>query len=115
DRGLYVDDGDVLALARSTLGVVRALLAERVDLFFDLELYSAAAAVLSAVSCARNRYGFYWHSARFKHWSYTHIVKFGTNKPVSRLYLQLGLAAGTHDVPIDRLGPITVSPADGRA
>lgn len=115
DRGLYVDDDNVLALGHSTLGVVRSLLAERVDFFFDLELYSAAASVLSALSCARNRYGFYWHSAGFKKNAYTHIVKFGTNKPVARLYLQLGLAAGTQDVPIDRLGPIAVSAADRRS
>src|SRR5262249_40893250 len=52
--------------------------------------------------------------AQFKKRSYTHIVQFGPNKPVSRLYLQLGLAAGAHDVPVDRLGPITVDAADRR-
>ena len=115
DRGRYVADDSLPALLRSTAGVVAALLRHRADLYFDLEIYSAAASILSAASCARNRYGFYRHSARFKQGSYTHLVKFATNKPVSRLYLQLGLAAGAHDVPADRLGPITVSEDDRRA
>lgn len=114
DRGLYVDDANLGTLALSTAGVIRSLVRERVDLYFDLELYSAAASVLSAFSCARNRYGFYRHSARFKQGSYTHLVKFATNKPVSRLYLQLGLAAGVRAVPTDRLGPLTTGPDDHR-
>jgi ADP-heptose:LPS heptosyltransferase len=68
--------------------------------------------VLSALSCARNRYGFYRHSARFKQNSYTHLVKFATNIPISRLYLQLGLAAGAQQAPTDVLGPLSVHPGD---
>ena len=112
DRGLYVADDSLPALLSSTGGVLAALLRDRVDLYFDLEIYSAAASVLSAVSCARNRYGFYRHSARFKRGSYTHLVKFATNKPVSRLYLQLGLAAGATDSSADQLGPLRVDVDD---
>jgi len=112
DRALYVDDDSPPALLASTIGVLRALMRERIDLYFDLEIYSAAASVLSAFSCARNRYGFYRHSARFKKGSYTHLVKFATNKPVSRLYLQLALAAGATDGAAHELGPIRVDPDD---
>lgn len=114
DRGLYLADDSFGTLAVSTAGALRALMRERIDLFFDLELYSAAASVVSALSCARNRYGFYRHSARFKKGSYTHLVKFATNKPVSRLYMQLALAAGAREVPDYELGPITVKPDDHR-
>jgi ADP-heptose:LPS heptosyltransferase len=112
DRGLYIADDSAHTLAASTLGVVRALLRDRVDLYFDLEIYSAAASVLSAFSCARNRYGFYRHSARFKKGSYTHLVKFATNKPVSRLYLQLALAAGASESDVHELGPLRVDAED---
>lgn len=114
DRALYVADEGPLDLGRSAAQVIVSLLQRRCDLFFDLELYSAAASVLTAVSCARNRYGFFRHSAQFKKGSYTHLVKFATNKPVSRLYLQLGLAAGAREVSTDAVGPITVTAEDRR-
>jgi ADP-heptose:LPS heptosyltransferase len=114
DRGLYLADDSVPALVVSTAAAIRSLMRERIDLFFDLELYSAAASVVSALSCARNRYGFYRHSATFKKGSYTHLVKFATNKPVSRLYMQLALAAGAREVPDHELGPITVHAEDHR-
>jgi lipopolysaccharide heptosyltransferase II len=114
DRALYIADDGTVDLVRTTARVVASLLRQRSDLFFDLELYSAAASVLTAASCARNRYGFFRHSAQFKKGSYTHLVKFATNKPVSRLYLQLGLAAGAREVPTDAVGPITVTEDDRR-
>jgi ADP-heptose:LPS heptosyltransferase len=114
DEGLYVADESPWAMLASAAVLMRSLARQRIDLFFDLELYSATASVLSALSCARNRYGFYRHSARFKKGSYTHLVKFAPSKPVSRSYLQLGLAAGAPDVSADRLGPLTVEPEDHR-
>jgi ADP-heptose:LPS heptosyltransferase len=113
-RGLYVADDSVRTLVLSTATVMRSLMRDRVDLFIDLELYSAAASVLSALSCARNRYGFYRQSASFKKGLYTHLVKFATNKAISRLYLQLGLAAGARELPVHELGTVTVEPDDRR-
>lgn len=115
DRALYIGDGGIGELTRTTAGVIAALLRHRSDLFFDLEIYSALASVLTAASCARNRYGFFRHSAQFKKGSYTHLVKFATNKPVARLYLQLGLAAGAREVQTDTVGPISVGDDDRRS
>ena len=112
DRGLYVADESPWGVAQSTGSLIARLIRRRIDLFLDLEVYSAAASALSALSCARNRFGFYNHSARFKRHAYTHLVKFATNRPIARLYLQLGLAAGASEVPLNRLGPIRVDAED---
>ena len=64
--GLYLADDSARHLALSAGSLIPLLIRSRVDLFLDLEVYSAAASAFSALSCARNRFGFYNHSARFK-------------------------------------------------
>jgi ADP-heptose:LPS heptosyltransferase len=94
DRGLYLDDRVPAALARDTLAAVRALAGEGIDLYFDLEVYSAASSCLSLLSMARNRFGLYRHSARFKRNLFTHLLYFNVTMPINEIYLQLLHATG---------------------
>lgn len=111
DEVIYVEEGSVVALLRSTLRAALVLMRRGVDLHLDLEVYSSYATILSLVGLARNRAGFYRTSARFKQATYTHLVFFNTSKPIRHLYLQLGRALG---VPVvdDRLLPLRISEAD---
>jgi ADP-heptose:LPS heptosyltransferase len=93
DRGLYLDDRSPAALARDTLRSLGALAAEGIDLYFDLEVYSAASSCLSLLSLARNRFGLYRHSARFKRDLFTHLLYFNVTMPIRDIYLQLLHAA----------------------
>jgi ADP-heptose:LPS heptosyltransferase/SAM-dependent methyltransferase len=114
DDAVYVDDRNLRVLLGTTVRAVLRLIRQRVDLFFDLEVYSAYATLLALCSMARNRYGFYRQSARFKLGIYTHLVYFNTQKPVRRLYLQLGAAAGVLLPADEALGPLRIGEGDRR-
>ena len=66
DDAVYVDDANPSALLTSTARACAALLARKIDLYFDLEVYSAGASIVSIVSGARNRIGFYRVSAQVR-------------------------------------------------
>lgn len=112
DEGIYVDDSNPTVLAATTAQAVAQLLARKVDLYFDLEVYSAGASVLSVLSGARNRVGFYRGSARFKKGIYTHLTVFNPRAPISAIYRQLHLSVGGHSSMDATYGPILVRKAD---
>lgn len=112
DEGVYVDDANPKSLAASTAKAVAHLLAQKVDLYFDLEIYSAGASVLSVLSGARNRVGFYRSSARFKKGSYTHLTVFNARVPIAAIYRQLHLSTGGKKGGAEKFGPISVRASD---
>jgi ADP-heptose:LPS heptosyltransferase len=112
DEALYIDDRSLRSLVTCTASAVLRLLRGRIDLYFDLEVYSAATSVIGLVSLARNRYGFYRYTARFKRGIFTHLVYFNVRMPVSRTYLQLDLAAGGTAQEIENFGPLTIRESD---
>ena len=109
DEAIYLRDGRIETLAPDVATSMASLARRGVDLYFDLEVYSGAASILAAASFARNRYGFYRHSARFKKGNYTHLVYFNVRMPVARLYLQLYHAAGGTILDPPEFGPILLT------
>jgi len=114
DETICVDDTGLLPVALTSLRAWVTLLRRHPDLYIDLEVYSAYSCLMSLLSLARNRLGFYRHSTRFKRGIYTHLMYFNTRKPVRRIYRQLGRMTGVDDGAADVLGPISVSEADRR-
>ena len=112
DEAVYVDDANPGKLVASTAKAMIELLMRRVDLYFDLEVYSAGASVLSLASGATNRVGFYRSSARFKKGIYTHLTVFNPRAPISGIYRQLDVAVGGFKKGEPVFGPITVRPSD---
>lgn len=115
DEAVYVDDANPGELVATTAKAVVELLLRRVDLYFDLEVYSAGASVLSVVSGARNRVGFYRYSARFKKGIFTHLTVFNPRAPISSIYRQLHVAVGGFKQGEPVFGPIAVRPDDERS
>jgi heptosyltransferase-2 len=114
DRIITVDDRGMFRLARTTLRTIVQLMRAKVDLYIDLEIYSAYASIVSLLSLARNRVGFYRESAQHKRGNYTHLMYFNARSPIRYIYLQLGRMIGCEPVEPDRLGPIRVDAEDGR-
>jgi ADP-heptose:LPS heptosyltransferase len=112
DEGIYVDDADPAVLATTTAKAIAQLLSRKIDLYFDLEIYSAGASVLSVLSGARNRVGFYRGSARFKKGIYTHLTVFNPRAPIAAIYRQLHLSTGGKKGGPARYGPIVVRTSD---
>ena len=113
DDAVYLDDSGAARMAISTARAVVTLIRRRIDLYFDLELYSAFASLLALWAIARNRIGFYRRSTQYKNGTYTHLVYFNNRMPVRRLYLQLGRVVGAAHPAEDAVGPLAV-PDDAR-
>lgn len=97
DSVLYVDESRLWTLFRDTIKLVFALRRLKVDLYFDLEVYSAFAAMIPVLGLARNRYGFYLGSFMFKSGLHTHLVYFNDSKNISSIYVMLSRACGIKD------------------
>ncbi len=112
DATVTVDDRNAFRLAWSSLRATLILMRERVDLFFDLEVYSSYASIMALLSLARNRLGFYRKSAEHKLGNYTHLIYFNPRCHIRYIYLQLAHTVGAEPVEPDQLGPIRVTDAD---
>ncbi len=112
DQGLYLDDHAPLRFARDTLQALVGFAREGIDLYFDLEVYSAASSCLSALSLAKNRFGLYRHSAGFKRGLFTHVLYFNVNKPIRQIYLQLLAMTGATEPFSTELERIALRPED---
>ena len=112
DQIITVDDRSVFRLVWTSARVLFQLMRARVDLYFDLELYSAYSSLIAQCSLARNRLGFYRESAQHKRGNYTHLMFFNTRIPIRYIYLPLARLAGCEPVRPDTLGLIRVEPAD---
>lgn len=108
DEILTLDDRSAAVMAWTILRTIAALVAQKADLYFDLEVYSGFASLLALWAVTRNRFGFYRHSTAFKKGIYTHLVYFNTRMPVRQLYLQLGRTAGIPRGESELTGPILV-------
>jgi ADP-heptose:LPS heptosyltransferase len=112
DAVIAVDDRNIFRLAWSSLAAALTLMRERVDLFFDLEVYSAYASIMALLSIARNRLGYYRKSAEHKLGNYTHLIYFNPRCHIRYIYLQLAWTVGAEPVEPNRLGPIRVTDVD---
>jgi ADP-heptose:LPS heptosyltransferase len=112
DEILCLDDSGALKMAWTTITTLQQLIRQRVDHYFDLEVYSGFTCLLSVFSLARNRLGFYRHTSRYKRGIYTHLVYFNTRMAVRRLYLQLGCVVGAAATDAPELGSLRIDPAD---
>jgi ADP-heptose:LPS heptosyltransferase len=112
DEGIYLDDRKPREFAMNTLSALGRLTREGVDLYFDLEVYSAASSCLSLMSLARNRFGLYRHSAKFKRGLFTHLLHFNVTMPIRRIYLQMLGMAGVAGPLSDELESIQVTEQD---
>ena len=112
DGGLYLDDRAPLRFARDTAEALVTFARDGIDLYFDLEVYSAASSCLSLLSLARNRFGLYRHSAGFKRGLFTHLLYFNVNMPIRQIYLQLLAMTGAKEPFSVELERVALRPED---
>jgi ADP-heptose:LPS heptosyltransferase len=112
DAIVTIDDRSILRVMGSSLAAMVTLIRARVDLYFDLELYSTYGSIMALLSLTRNRIGFYRESAEHKVGIYTHLMYFNTRCPIRYIYLQLARAVRCAPVEPDSLGKLRVDEAD---
>jgi heptosyltransferase-2 len=112
DAIITIDDRSISRVVVGSLTAIVTLIRARVDLYFDLELYSTYGSIMALLSLTRNRVGFYRESAEHKIGIYTHLMYFNTRCPIRYIYLQLGRAVRCAPVEPDGLGKLRVDDAD---
>ncbi len=108
NKVLYVDDLSISSTIVSSLKVLFRFWQLRVDLYFDLEVYSAYSTLLATFSLARNRYGFYRESTAFRLGLHTHLVYFNDNRNISWIYMMLAKACGAYSTNLTLDKPIVL-------
>lgn len=91
---ITIDDRSLVGMVTSNMRLLFTLWKIRPDLYFDLEVYSAYSSILSNLSLARNRYGFYRKSVTFKKGLFTHPVFFNTRRHIRETYGEMARTAG---------------------
>lgn len=88
DQILLVDDRKVFRLISSSTRLLTKLIRMRPDLYIDLEIYSNFSSIITTLSMARDRFGYYLNTSKYRMGMYTHMMYFNTNSPITESYLQ---------------------------
>jgi ADP-heptose:LPS heptosyltransferase len=88
DEVMCVSDKGFWALLLSTSRLLFRLWAQRVDVYIDLEIYSNYSSLVTTMSLARNRMGFFKDDKSYRGGMYTHMIFYSIKSPVSQTYLQ---------------------------
>jgi len=88
DEIVYIDDKSFFSLLMSFIPFVIRLIRLRIELYLDLEIYSNFSSLITTVSLAKNRIGYFLRSSNYRLGIYTHMMYYNIRVPVSQTYLQ---------------------------
>jgi len=89
DEIVTLNDSGFFSLLFGAPLTIWKLMRRRIGLYIDLEIYSNFSSSVAAMSCARNRVGFYLRSEHYKMGLYTHMMFYNVNIPIRETYLQM--------------------------
>lgn len=81
-------------MIRSTISVLRTIWINKINFYIDLDAYSHYSKVLTVLSCAQNRFGFYKYERNIYKRIYTNLMFFNMRVPISKTYLQMARLVG---------------------
>ncbi len=88
DEVVLLDDGSVLKLLRSIIPFTLKLIRLRIEVLIDLEVYSNFSTLMTILSLAKNRMGFYLNSKHYRMGNYTHMMYYNTRSSIAQTYMQ---------------------------
>jgi len=94
DEVITIDDSSIIRMISTNICLIIKLWMIRPKLYFDMEVYSNYAAIITTLSLALNRYGFYRKSVAFKKGLYSKLIFFNTRRHISDIYLHMCNAVG---------------------
>ena len=89
DEVLYLSDKNMLSLGKSIWSLLWKMWRRKPELYIDLEVYSNFSSLITTMSMAKNRIGFYLRSTHYRLGTYTHMMFFNNVLPISSIYLQV--------------------------
>lgn len=84
-----IDDSTFSSLVSSVTKLLAKFFYRRIDLYFDLEVYSYFSTVLTFLSRAKRKFGLHRIEGHFRSGVYHHVIYYNNRIPVAQVYLQL--------------------------
>jgi ADP-heptose:LPS heptosyltransferase len=88
DEFILLDDRSAFRLIIGFFPFMFKLGRRKIEVYIDLEVYSNFSTLVTILSKARNRMGFYLNSKSYRMGNYTHMMYYNTRSPISETYLQ---------------------------
>jgi ADP-heptose:LPS heptosyltransferase len=88
DEVICINDASFFKLIGSTAKALLAMWKLRIGVYLDLEIYSNFSSLITTLSLARNRVGFYRQASHYRMGIYTHMMYYNIKAPISKVYLQ---------------------------
>lgn len=109
DKFITLDDSSAFSLLINLIPFWWKLFRLRAEVYIDLEVYSNFSSLITILSAAKNRLGFYLTSKHYRLGNYTHMMYYNTRSPISETYLQFAhlLHCQETDFPLARLDRVT--------
>lgn len=85
---LTISDKNFFKVVSTSLQLLTNLWRLKPDLFIDLEFYSNYSSIITTLSKATNRLGFYKQDKAYRKGVYNYLVPFSVETPISEAYLQ---------------------------
>jgi ADP-heptose:LPS heptosyltransferase len=94
DNLILLDDSSLFKLLLGFPGFCLRLIQKRIDVYLDLEIYSSFSSLVTTLSMAKNRVGYYLRSSNYRMGIYTHMIFFNMRMPIYQAYLQMARLLG---------------------
>lgn len=88
DETLCVSDKNLRQVISTSLKLLLRLWQLKPQLFIDLEFYSNYSSIITTLSMAKNRLGFYKEDKAYRKGVYNYLIPFSVDVPISKTYLQ---------------------------
>ena len=88
DEIIVLNDRNSFILVKSLPSFILKIISKKIDIYYDLEIYSNISTLISALSMAKNRFGFYLRSSDYRLGIYTHMMFYNIKSPIYQTYLQ---------------------------
>lgn len=88
DEVILVSDSSIWSIVRSSFKTILKLWRIKPELYFDMEFYSNYSGIMTTLSKATNRFGFYNPEKAYRKGIYNYLVPFSVDVPISETYLQ---------------------------
>ena len=88
DEVILVSDKNIWSILTTSVKLILHMWRVKPGLYFDLEFYSNYSGIMTTLSKATNRFGFYNPEKAYRKGIYNYLVPFNVNMPISETYLQ---------------------------
>jgi ADP-heptose:LPS heptosyltransferase len=101
DEVILVSDKTFRGVVWTSLKLIKRLWELKPGLFIDLEFYSNYSSIITTVSKATNRIGFYKQDKAYRKGIYNYLVPFSIEMPISETYLQFARLVNCNEMITD--------------